>query len=84
MIYIYIKKRGAWPLLLKREKKKRGGCALDPREEKKKEKEKRVSHFLHRKTLIYEDPKVQSSIRLRKHDPSTRIYVFADRFEEKH
>jgi len=51
------------------------------REKKKKKKGRVFFKVFHTRTLIYEDLTVQSSIRLRKRDPCTRIYVFTDRFE---
>jgi hypothetical protein len=38
----------------------------------------------HTKTLIYEDPRVQTQIRLRKRDLHAWIYVLTDRFEVNH
>jgi len=39
---------------------------------------------LNKKITIYEDPTVGSSIRFRKRDPCTRIYVLTDCFKVKH
>jgi len=40
--------------------------------------------LLYTKIVIFEDPTVRSSIRLRERDPCTRIYIPTVRFEVKH
>jgi len=60
--------------------KQRKEAVIGPWEKRKKKWKGEFSFKVFRtRTLIYEDLTVQSSIRFRKHDSCTRIYVFTDR-----
>jgi hypothetical protein len=89
--------RAMWPFK-KKEKKKKKPCEAPIRLTYKKEERRHLSirperlrgkrgeffFFFCRKITIHEDSMVRSSIRLRKLDPCTRIYVSTDHFEVKH
>jgi hypothetical protein len=85
-------KRGRSCLFIRKKIKKKKGqnASFGQREERKKRRKKerrRREGFLlvlSRKFAIYEDPTIGSSIRFRKRDPCTWIYVLTDCFKVKH
>jgi hypothetical protein len=77
--------RAIWPFPMKKKKdnnNKRQCLFFSQNREKERRERKDGETFLI--FAIYEDLTVRSSIRLRKRDPCTWIYVSTDRFKVKH